>query len=217
MIGYEITANKQDIAEAVSLFEFVGGNTSDAMRIAINKAAPRVRTKASSAIRSQVRLKAAYVRERLTIKKATRSNLSGAIKTPSRGLLLTRYSTDSLISGDKVGWLKPPPVPPRGIKVKVKPTGSPETFPNEFFYMVLPNSRQLAIARRRTAAEVTAAQAAGKGPGSKGGKVDVKYGPSLSQVFNTVRDDVLPESSDIYQQELLNAMSFVLRKQFPKE
>lgn len=205
MIQYEITADRQDIAEAVSLFEFVGGNTSDAMRIAINKAAPRVRTSASKAIRSQVRLKAAFVRDRLAIRKATRSRLSGAIQTPSRGLLLTRYSTDTNINPDKTSWILPPPLPKQGIKVKVKPSGSPKKMGREFFYMVLPGSKALAIVRRREKA------------GPKGGKIDVAYAPSLSQVFNTVRDEVLPEASEIYQDELLKAMGFVLRKQFPKE
>jgi len=205
MIGYTIQARQDDIAEAVSYFEHVGGHTSDAIRIAINKAAPKVKTLASAAIRSQVRLKAKYVRERLAIKKASRSDLSGAIRTPSRGLLLSKYSTDSNVSSDKVSWIKPPPVPARGIRVKVKPVGSTKPLGKEFFYMVLPNSRALAIVRRR------------ESPGPKGGKIDVAYSASLSQVFNTVRDDVLPEASDIYQFQLLDAMRFILQKKYPKE
>ncbi len=51
--------------------------------------------------------------------KATRSRLSAAIKTPSRGLLLSRFSTDTLIAGDKVGWSRPPLVPKNGIRIKI--------------------------------------------------------------------------------------------------
>lgn len=205
MISYGVSANKEQIADAVSLFEFVGGNTQDAVRIAINRAAPRVRSKASQAIRSQVRLKAAYVNERLTIRKASRNKLSGSIATPSRGLLLSKYSTDSQVSSDKIGWIKPPDTPARGIRVKVKPSGPTKPLGKDFFYMVLPKSRALAIVRRRET------------PGPQGGLIDVAYSPSLSQVFNTVRDDVLPEAGNIYQDELLDAMRSILARQYPKE
>jgi hypothetical protein len=205
MISYGVSANKEQIADAVSLFEFVGGNSQDAVRVAINRSAPKVRTKASQAIRSQVRLKAAYVNERLQIRKASRSTLSGSISTPSRGLLLSKYSTDTQVASDKISWIKPPATPARGIRVKVKPSGPTKPLGKQFFYMVLPKSRALAIVRRRDT------------PGPEGGLIDVAYSPSLSQVFNTVRDDVLPEASDIYQAELIDAMRFLLAKQFPKE
>jgi len=205
VISYNVSANKEQIAEAVSLFEFVGGNTTDAVRIAINKAAPKVRTMASSAIRSQVRLKAAYVKGKLTITKATRLKLSGAIRADSRGLLLSKFSTDTKVSGDKIGWILPPPMPAQGIKVKVKPSGPSKPLSSDHFYMVLPNSHALAIVRRRAT------------PGPKGGKIDVLYGPSVSQVFNTVRDDVLPVASDVYQAQLLDAMRYILTKKYPTE
>lgn len=207
MISYVVSANKEQIADAVSLFEFVGGNSQDAVRVAINRAAPKVKTKASQAIRSQVRLKASYVndKERLKIRPASRRDLSGAISTQSRGLLLSKYSTDSQVASDKISWIKPPATPARGIRVKVKPSGPTKPLGKQFFYMVLPKSRALAIVRRRDT------------PGPEGGLIDVAYSPSLSQVFNTVRDDVLPEASNIYQGELLDAMRFLLAKQFPKE
>lgn len=205
MISYTVQANPDDVKEAVSLFEFVGGNTNDAVRIAINKAAPKVKTKASAAIRTQVRLKASYVKEKLVLTKATRKNLQGAIKTPSRGVLLSKFSTDTRITNDKVTWLIPPPLPARGIKVKVKPIGSPKGLSSDHFYMVLPKSRALAIVRRKDT------------PGPKGGKIDVLYGPSVSQVFSDVRDEVLPYAGDEYQAQLLDAMRYILQKQYPRD
>ena len=207
MISYEIKPDRTQIAEAVALFEFVGGNSKDAIRVAINRAAPKVRTTSSRAIRAQVRLRASYVKSRLIIRRASRTNLSGAISTPSRGLLLSKFSTDSQVSGEKISWLKPPNEPARGIRVKVKPSGPTKAVGGDPkpFYMVLPNSGALAIVRRRTTS------------GPRGGKIDVLYGPSLSQVFNTVRDDVLPEASDTYQSELIDAMRFLLAKQYPRE
>lgn len=210
-LQYEITADTAQVAEAVSLFEFVGGNTSDAIRIAINKAAPKVKTMASRAIRDQVALRASYVNERLKVTKATRARLSAAITTPGRGLLMTRYSTDPTVAlgVDKLSWIKPPPIPPGGIRIKIKTNGATKAAPslgdNKPFYMVLKNSHALAIVVRR------------ESPGKSGGKIMVDYSPSLSQVFNTVRGDVLPAAGAEYQAQLLDAMRYLLVKKYPPE
>lgn len=206
MIAYNVQVDEVAVRDAASLFEFVGGNSEDALRIAINKTAPKIRTLASKAIRTQVRLSASYVGERLVITKATRKRLTGAIATPSRGLLLSRFSTDPLIAGEKVGWIRPPLVPPGGIRVKIKPSGSPKGAPgegaNKPFYMVLNKGANVGIMVRT-------------GTGRK----DIKalYGPSLSQVFNTVRGDVLPEAGAELQAQLLDAMRYLLVKAFPPE
>ena len=205
-INYQIDVDQEAVADAVGLFEFVGGNTSDAIRVAINKTAPKVKTLASRAIRDQVRLSASYVGERLVVTKATRSKLSGAIKTPSRGLLLSRFSTDPLIAGDKVGWSRPPLIPSGGIRIKIKPDGSTKGAPgvgsNKPFYIVLNGGQNVGIAAR-------------EGTAKKG--IKVFSGPSLSQVFNTVRGDVLPTASTEYQAQLLDAMRYILVKKYPPE
>lgn len=205
-IQYEVAADTAQVAEAVSLFEFVGGNTADAIRIAINKTAPKIKTAASKAIRTQVRLSAAYVGDRLTVRKATRAKLSGAISTPSRGLLLSRFSTDATVASDKVGWIRPPLVPAGGIKVKIKPSGGAKGAPgvgtNKPFYIVLNKGQNIGIAARI-------------GSGRKG--IHVFSGPSLSQVFATVRDDVLPSARTEYQAQLIDAMRFILVKKHPPE
>ena len=64
--AYHVDVDKEQLAQAISLFEFVGGNTADALRIAINKTAPKIRTLSSVKIREQVRLSASYVRDKLT-------------------------------------------------------------------------------------------------------------------------------------------------------
>lgn len=218
MITYKVTPNQEQIGEAISLFKFLGGNSSDAVRIAINKAGPKIRTLSSSEIRSQVRLKASYLngkdstgKQRLSFVRATKSKLTGAIQTPSRGLLLSRFSTDSQISGDKVGWYRPPEVPPRGIRVKVKPSGSPQPVTGGSdadgspFYMVLKNSRALGIAVRR------------KDSGPNGGKLKVLYGPSVSQVFTDVKDKVTPAAGEEYERQLLDSIRYLLQKKYPPE
>lgn len=212
MITYGIEVDQSQVKDAISLFEFVGGNSKDALRVAINRAAPKVKSgsslpnNASKEIRRQVRLKAAYVNRKLTVWKATRTNLEGRIKAATDPVLLPRYSTDHQISGDKVSWFKPPLIPPRGIKVKVKPTGAAVTMSKDWFYMVLPKSRALAIARRKTEL------------GLQGGKYDIAYAPSVSQVFgNDSRERLYPVAQAELQSQLLDAMRFLLSKKYPKE
>lgn len=205
-IAYSVDVDQGQVKDALSLFAFLGGNSDEAIRVATNKAVPRVRTESSKQIRSQIRLKAGYVNGRLTITKATRKNLTSKISAPSRGILLSRFSTDTSLTSDKVTWLKPPPLPARGPRVKVKPDQSPKGVagkPGEItgkpFYMVLRNSRALAIVGRKP-----------------GGGIKVFYGPSVSQAFTDVRDDVLQEAAEIYEKELLDAVRFLLQKQYPR-
>jgi len=207
-VQYDVQVNQAQVRDAVALFEFVGGNSQDALRVAINKSGPKIKTLSSRAIRDQIRLKASYVNGRISFKRATRTKMSGAIKVPSRGILLPRFSTDSRINGAKVSWLIPPKPPARGIRVKVKPSGSSTVMSRNWFYMVLPNSRALGIVRRRPKGET----------GPKGGKYWVAHGPSVSQVFgNETRDRLMPKASEELTSQLLDAMRFLLQKKYPKE
>ena len=206
-VGYQVQANQEQLKAAIQLFEFIGGNSTDAIRVAINRSGPKIRTKSSAAIRKQVRLKAGYVNERLKFDRATNRKLDGRISTPSRGMLLSRFSTDTMVANDSIRWMSPPPVPARGIRVKVKPSGTAKVVQGDSdtegkpFYMVLSQSRALGIVARRK--------------GSR--KVKVFHGPSMSQVFNDVRDDVLPEASEVYTEELADAMRYLLSKRKPRE
>lgn len=195
-----VEVDQAQLKDAMALFEFLGLHAEDALRIAINKTAPKVKTAAGRRIREQVRLQASYVNERLVVKKATRLKLSGSIGTPSRGLLLSRFSTDATVASDKVGWIRPPAMPKRGIFVKVKPNGAAKRMGNAF-YVVL-NGGFLAIAAREGAARKP---------------FKVFRGPSLSQVFNTVRADVLPDAGDELTKQMADAMRYLLQKRFPPE
>jgi hypothetical protein len=82
-----------------------------------------------------------------------------------------------------------------------KPVTGDSTTTGKPFYLVLKNSRALGIAARLRGSS----------------KLKVFYGPSLSQVFNTVRGDVLPQASEEYQAQLLDAMRYLLAKKYPPE
>lgn len=220
MTSFNIKVDKEQIADAVSLFEFVGGNTKDAVRIAINRTAKLVRTStklpgggANQRIRKQVNLKSAYINENLKLNPATRSKPSASISIPSRGLLITRFVTDASIATDKkVSWVKAPETPEKGIKVKIKPLGAASVFEGtkgknlppmqgKPFYLKLKSSGAIGIARRIA--------------GSR--KVHVFHGPSLSQVFDGVKDEMAPVAGEQLETELLDAMRFILAKKYPKE
>jgi len=53
----------------------------------------------------------------------------------------------------------------------------------------------------------------------KGYRKDIKVfsGPSLSQVFDTVRGDVLPQAGTEFQAQLIDAMRYILVKKYPPE
>lgn len=203
--SFEIRVDEAKLKETIELFEFVGGNTSDAIRVAINKAAPKVKTIASKRIREEVRLTASYVNGKLTVRKATKGRLNGAVLTPMRGLLLSKYSTDAQAASDKIGWIKPPPVPARGIRVKVKPSGETKTMDGAF-YVVLNkgknNGGQLAIAVRE---------------GKDRKPIKVFQAASLSQVFGNVRQDVMPDAAGEFEFQMLDAMRYLLAKKYPAE
>jgi len=219
MINFSVKPNEAQIADAVSLFQFVGGQTTDAVRIAINKAGPKVRsgskvpTNVSKEIRSQIRISASYLNEkgpdgkpRLNFKKATRSNLTGAIQTPSRGLLLSKFDWKPKVS--LVGGLLTPDFP---IRVRVKPggpikevRGGSDVYGRPF-YIKLKNSGAVGIGMWRVTS------------GAQGGRIKIFYGPSISQVFTDVKDTIIPVAAAVYQNELLDAMRCILAKQYPPE
>lgn len=191
----ELQVDRTSLQEVRALLARFSDGAQRAHVRVLNKTAGKARTRSSVEIRRQVRLNAAYVKSLMTITKASIRNPQAKIGTPSRGLLLSRFSTDTKVSGDKVGWLKPPSVPARGIRVKVKPSGGAKVFGGDEdtvgkpFYMVLPGtSGRVAIVGRR--AEL----------GKDGGEIKVFYGPSLSQVFTDVKEDI-GEPLALYQMQ----------------
>lgn len=113
-ISFSVQPDFEAIKEAQSLFEFVGGNSKDALRIAVDKSLGPIRTLSSKTIREQVNLSAGYVnKDRLTPIRPSKSKPTGSIKAKSAGMLLSRYSTDAQVRSEKISWLKPPPEPAR--------------------------------------------------------------------------------------------------------
>ena len=202
----EVQVDPNKLQEVRRLLATFSDGAARAHARTLNKTVAKGRTESSKAIRKQVRLNAAYIKSLMTITKASVRNPTAKITTPSRGLLLSRYSTDSLVSGGKVGWLKPPAIPARGLRVKIKPGEGAKPFSGgdkivgKPFYIVLPGtSGKLAIAGRRAEA------------GAQGGKLKVFYGPSLSQVFTDVKEAVGEEMALYQMQQFEKEIDAILR------
>lgn len=202
-----MTSVRLDPADVRDVRLLLRGLQNEAPKIlsrALNKTVSKARTDAGKAIRGDVRLKAAYVRQRMSVKKASARSLQAKLSTPSRGLLLSRFSTNAQIASPNISWIKAPDEPKRGIKVKVKPNGGTQSISGDSetkgkpFYIAMKNGRVAIAARRRTA-------------GPKGGKIKVFYGPSLSQVFNQLLPDLQPPLAEYQQEQVSKQIDAVLR------
>lgn len=214
MIATEVKVDQEQIKDAVALFEFIGGNSDQALTVAINKAGPKIRTLSSSKIREQINVTASFINEedssgkkRLYFSRATKYGKTGAIRTQSRGLLLSHFEY-----GAKVSLFGSILTPEQPIKVKVKKgagqikqvQGGPDVY-GDPFYIRLKNSNKVGIGMWRRV------------KGERGGRVEIFYGPSVSQVFRDVKDDVTPEAGQELTSQLLLAMNYLLKQQYPVE
>lgn len=149
---------------------------------AVNRVAAKARTAGSAAVRDQVKLPAAYVNENLTItQKATIQKPESIISGRAHPTRLARYGAKQVTvsakaaRGDELRRI-PAGRKQKGIRVQVKP-GRVRAMDRAFF-LPLKNQNGLMGVFTRT----------GSGP------KDIKhhYGPSVDQVFKSVRKQLLP-------------------------
>lgn len=138
----------------------------------LNKTVAKGRTVSSRKIRDQVKLKASYVRGKLKISRATYKKLSSKLSAEKRGLLLTNFVSG--VDGNN------------DFKIKIKPVGRAKTLKGAFLTTVYAGGRPVDVIARPMAGYFKTGNA----------KMEVLYGPSVSQVFSSVRDDVDSELVD---------------------
>jgi hypothetical protein len=212
MIAYTVKADTEQLKEAISLFEFIGGKTADALRVAINKTLPIVKTSASRAIGEQVNLTAAYIKSKLSTQPATRENVTGRLFAESRGTLLSRFEASA-----KVSLFAKILTPADPIKVKVNPgagqikvlKGDAETYGQPFYFRLKNAGPDPDLSYGIGAWRIAT--------GPKGGRIKTFYGPSVSQVYKTVKDEIAPDAQQTYTRQVIDAMRYILQKQFPPE
>lgn len=209
MTSFAVKTDLDSIRETVSYFEFVGGQTTDAVRIAINKTTPKAKTLISQGITSRVNLKAAYVKGKINLTRATRQKLGAKVYANSRGVLLSKYEY-----GAKASLYAGIFTPDSPIRVKIlKQAGSiktvdgdKDTYGKPFYFRLKGGGG---------ADGITYGIGGWRRP--RGGRIKAFLAPSVSQEFDESRDKKVPEIADYYQSQLLNAMNYILKKQYPKE
>lgn len=184
----QIEVNQEQLNDIVDRLSYIKNGATKAMYRALNKTASKVRTSASTEIRKQVRLSASDVREKLTLWKANSNSLSASIKANKRGLLFYNFVTN--YGNAQKGRPKTP------IRVKIKPDGATIVL-NKAFYIRTLNSNILTPAV------------------NVGGKLKVLFGPSVSQVFTTVKDDIAPDANEILRNNLQHETEWLIFKNPP--
>lgn len=170
-----------------------------AARQAVNRALDRARTMAAREIRTQVRFPASYLtgpdaRLRVT-KRASNNNLEGVITGRHRPTSLARFTKDT----------NPKAVRRRGgVRVNIKPDGGAKFLRGSWLI-------RLRAGKALTDTQFNLGLAIRLRPGeslhgSRGAvrlsdNVYLLYGPSVSQVFRTVRGDISPEVLEFLETE----------------
>jgi|GEM_PF-4711413 hypothetical protein len=170
----------------------------------LNKTAEKGRTEGSKGIRKQVNLSAEYVRDRMKVNKASQNRLQASISTPKRGMLLSYYlygvtgvsqkgnPTRGALLKYKKGFFSVANLD-QPLKVKIKPKRPPQTLgPKWFILPKLKNSNLPGLAKRVN------------------GKLKL-HGPSLSQVFTDVKEDIAPSLLEYQAEQLSKQIDTVFR------
>lgn len=209
MIGYTIKVDEEALSGAISLMKFVGANTTKAQRWAINKTLPIAKTRSAKTIYDSILLKSSVIKSRIEVDKATVYNLSGRLYMDPKGLSLQKYE----YGGAKVAFIGGARIvtPDSPIRVKVKRTGAikPVTgigkpgVEGKPFYFLLSNTNAMAIGMWKIKT------------GSRGGRIKMLYGPSVSQLFDDVKEELRPEFEELYKTQLIAQMNSVLQLKHP--
>lgn len=168
----QIKMDRDAVREIEATLAHIRNGSNRAMSRAINHTLGVTKTEASKAITGQVKLTATYVKERLALIKANVNKPEGRISTPTRGVLGTRFPHKEYKKG--------------GIGVQVKPgAGNMKRMPGAF-YVTFPNGERAIVFRPSDKSRANWARAG----------LHVHYGPSVSQVFTSVKDDLQSPSAE---------------------
>jgi hypothetical protein len=170
-------------------------NAKRAASMTINSALTKTRTWSQREILGQVNFKATYLNENLTVsRRATQNDLIGTVAGRRRPTTLTRFVTNQ-------GAKKSSP------KVKVGRNGSAKTLKRAFIVEGR-SGNKLLILRTKGIAPEASYKPRRYGPS---GNLWVAYGPSVDQVFKTVKVDIAPRVTDFLNSEFLRNFNRINR------
>lgn len=137
----------------------------------INKVASKAQTAANKKIREQVALPAAYVKGKLTLRKASADRPEATISAAKRGVLLSRFKHSAT---------------KKGVRVTVKP-GQSKLIIGAFLLRLRAGTTDGAGALGIAARQRTAGGRVPRYP------IEVFHGPSVSQVYDDTRQQIKPD------------------------
>lgn len=195
----------------------LNGITPLVTRGAINKTLTKGKTLVSRRIKDEINLKASYIKSKLSVKKATVTNLIGVISAEKRGILLSRFSARRLTKKAKsdkrflkgYGALADSRVTfkaieagkkQKAISYQVKTGGGRKTdkfFPIRLKYGDEAGQGAVGLAVRT---------------GSRQDSYKILHGPSVSQVFNSLKPDLEAELSEEYLMQFDSQLEWRLSK-----
>jgi len=161
--------DKVQLGETKLMLKGVSTNAPKVLSRALNKTVSKGRTLSSKKIRKQTALKAKYIKSKLKDDKASWKNLKARLYAISKGLLIINFVTGNNENGE--------------FMVKIKKTGKSKALSRDAFLTTL---------NTKNGGKVDAI--AMRDP--KTNKFKVLYGPSISQIFSDVRDEVDTELVD---------------------
>lgn len=195
MAFVQVYVAKDNRNALVKDLQYIKDGANLALTRALNESSNRAKTRGSQEIRKDVRLKAAYVKSKLKsakdtpANKATFSRLQSKVSADSRGLLMSKFVTTGI--GETP------------IKSRVKASGAITEWKSAFWLKLRQGKTQdgtLGVFIKR------------KKLGKRGGKFKAVYAPSVSQVFNEVREEIAPEMNDYFIERLNAQMLNIIKR-----
>jgi len=148
-----------------------------AVASALNKAGRGARTSGLELMFKQSALPRSYIRQKLILGRASPANPEVRIFAEKRGVLLSRYPYKQIYTKSKSGKRKP-----AGISIKIKPERGAQTGSSWFLIKlragIQAGAGPMAIARRL---------------GKSRYPIDVLHGPSISQMWQSLRTEAAPQ------------------------
>lgn len=153
------------------------------LRDTLNQSAEVSLADGINAIAAQANIPKSKIRQKLKVRRSAKtSNLEVIVGAQSRGTGLRNFGA---LQAHKPGKTKH--VVPGGVSVRVKPNGARKLLPKAFFVQLNNGNQHLAIRSNRYRHGF-----------------EVLYGPSVSQIFKTVRYEVQENPTELLERFLDN-------------
>lgn len=184
-----LTVDIENVRQIERLLTGIPDGAQRAMTEALNKTAAKARLEGIKGIRQDVRLTAAYLKTKIwgpderPYNRATFNRLVSMVNAETRGLRMVQFLTT--------------PIGSKPIKTKIKPSGASTEWPGGFFIRLRAGSQagtQYGLFVR------------------EGGNLKHVYGPSASQVWTEVKDEIAGPMDRFLAEQMFKSIDTVIRR-----